>query len=141
MDTANMKNLPVQFRAEVCSKGNFDVADEIFAPDYVNHDPLDSWDPRGPEGVKRLFRLYREAFPDLEYSIEDQIVDGDKVVTRWKAWGTNSGAFGAIAPTGLWATTDGITIDRIADGKIAESWVTWNALGFFQQLGLGPSFT
>jgi steroid delta-isomerase-like uncharacterized protein len=139
MTAVEMKNLPRRFRDEVCSKGNMDVADEIFAADYVNHDPLDSWDPPGPEGVKRLFTLYREAFPDLEYSIEDQIVEGDKVVTRWRAWGTHTGNLGAVPPTGLRATTDGITIDRIAAGKIAESWVTWNALGFFRELGLAPS--
>jgi steroid delta-isomerase-like uncharacterized protein len=132
------RSLPLRFREEVCSRGNFDVADEIFAPDYVNHDPVDSWDPPGPEGVKRLFTAYRTALPDLEYSIEDVIVAGDRVVTRWKAWGTHTGDLMGISPTGRRAEADGITIDRVVEGRIVESWVTWNTLGFLQQLGLLP---
>jgi steroid delta-isomerase-like uncharacterized protein len=135
------RSLPLRFREEVCSRGNLEVADEIFAADYVNHDPVDSWDPPGPEGVKRLFAAYRTAFPDLEYAIEDVIVAGDRVVTRWKAWGTHTGDLMGIPPTSRRAECDGITIDRVADGRIVESWVTWNTLGFFQQLGLLPDLS
>jgi predicted ester cyclase len=78
------------------------------------------------------------AFPDLHFTIEDQIAEGDKVVNRVTARGTHLGDFRGIPPTGKQVTVAGITIDRIAGGKLVESWTSWDFLGILQQLGVVP---
>jgi steroid delta-isomerase-like uncharacterized protein len=78
------------------------------------------------------------AFPDLKLMVEDQIAEGDKVVTRWSATGTHQGELLGIPPTGKQTTATGITIDRIQGGKIVETWTHWDNLGLLQQLGVVP---
>jgi len=121
-------------------KGNLALANEIFAADHTNHDPSappGGW-PRGPEGGKAIATTYRGAFPDLQFTIEDQIAEGDRVVTRWTARGTNTGELMGMPPTGKKAIVTGINIDRVANGKIAESWGNFDVLGMLQQLGVIP---
>ena len=67
---------------ELFNRGNLDVADELFAPNFVDHDPASPEDIRGPEGMKQFIAMYRGAFPDIHIVIEDQVAEGDKVVTR-----------------------------------------------------------
>ena len=117
------------------AQGNLDVADEIFAPEYVGYPE----DVRGPEGAKETAKMYRNAFPDVQLSIEDQVAEGDKVVTRWIGSGTHHGEMMGIAPTGNQVRVDGMTISRIEDGKIVEEWDIYDALGMMQQLGAIPS--
>jgi steroid delta-isomerase-like uncharacterized protein len=117
------------------AQGNLDVADEIFAPEYVGYPE----DVRGPEGAKETAKMYRNAFPDVQLSIEDQVAEGDKVVTRWIGSGTHQGEMMGIAPTGNQVRVDGMTISRIEDGKIVEEWEIYDALGMMQQLGAIPS--
>src|SRR5215217_3593959 len=74
-------------------QGNLDVADELFAPYYVGHNPASPQDTRGPEGVKEFASMFRSAFPDVHFSVEDQVAEGDKVVTRWRGSGTHQGDF------------------------------------------------
>jgi steroid delta-isomerase-like uncharacterized protein len=124
---------------EMFNRGNLDAADEIFAPDHVNHDPGSPEEIRGPEGFKSYVGVYRTAFPDLRITIEDQVAEGDKVVTRWTASGTHQGDLMGIAPTGRRATVTGITIDRISGGKVEETWTNFDAMGMMQQLGVIPS--
>ena len=121
------------------ARGDLDVADEIYAPNYVGHNPLDPEDVRGPEGAKEQARMYRSAFPDVRLSIEEQVAEGDKVVTRWIGSGTHQGEMMGIAPTGNQIRVDGITISRIQDGKVVEDWELFNALGLMQQLGGVPT--
>src|SRR3712207_716323 len=121
------------------AQGDLDVADEIFAADYVNHNALSPDPTRGPEGAKEYARMYRNAFPDVQLSIEDQVAEGDKVVTRWIGSGTHQGEMMGIAPTGNRVRVTGITISRIEDGKIVEEWDNFDALGMMQQLGAIPS--
>ena len=90
------------------AQGNLDVADEIFAPEYVGYPE----DVRGPEGAKETAKMYRNAFPDVQLSIEDQVAEGDKVVTRWIGSGTHQGEMMGIAPTGNQVRVDGMTISR-----------------------------
>ncbi len=118
--------------------GRLDAVDELIAADAVSHDPAIPESVRGPEGVKQVIAGYRAAFPDLRIEIQDQIADGGSVATRWTARGTHQGDFMGLAPTGREATVTGITIDRIADGKIVESWSNWDTLGLLQQLGAIP---
>lgn len=121
---------------EVWEKGNLAVADEIFAADYVHHDPSTPDFGRGPEGEKKRATLYRTAFPDLRLTIDDMIAEGDTVVTRWTARGTHKGELRGIAPTGKPVTVTGISVARFSGGKAAEQWVNWDALGMFAQLGV-----
>ena len=140
MSTEENKTLLRRSVEEVFSaQGDLDVADEIYAPDYVGHNPLDPEDVRGPEGAKEQARMYRSAFPDVRLSIEEQVAEGDRVVTRWIGTGTHQGEMMGIAPTGNQIRVDGITISRIQDGKVVEDWELFNALGLMQQLGAVPT--
>jgi steroid delta-isomerase-like uncharacterized protein len=120
------------------AKGNVAVADEVFADRYAAHQPDGSEEERGPEDVKQFLRQYREAFPDLQITIEDQIAEGDKVVTRWSSRGTHRGEFRSITPTGNQVRLTGIGIFRFSDGKVVESWDNFDQLGMLRQLGAIP---
>ena len=124
---------------ELFNMGNLDAADEFIAQDHVHHDPTMPEEGHGPEDFKQFASMYRSAFPDVHIEIEDQIAEGDKVVSRWVARGTHEGDLMGITPTGNRVTTAGMTIDRIADGKIAETWDNYDAMGMMQQLGVIPS--
>ncbi len=118
--------------------GNFDLAQEIFAADYVNHDPSLPRSGSGPEAANQAVRLYREAFPDAQITVEDQVAEGDKVATRWSARGTHQGELLGVGPTGNQVQITGISISRIEDGRIAEDWINYDALGMMQQIGAIP---
>ena len=122
---------------EIWNKGNLAIANEHYAPNYVAH-MSGNPDMHGPEGHNQLVTMYRTAFPDLHFTVEDQIAEGDKVVNRVIARGTHQGELMGIPPTGKQITVTGITIDRIAGGKLEESWVSWNFLDMMQQLGVVP---
>jgi predicted ester cyclase len=83
--------------------------------------------------------MYRDAFPDVLMSVEDQVAEGDKVVTRWIASGTHQGDMMGIAPTGNRVTVAGTSVERIVDGKIEETWDNYDALGMMQQIGAIPT--
>jgi steroid delta-isomerase-like uncharacterized protein len=121
------------------NKGRFEVADELIHDDALGHDPALPEPTRGPEGFKESVRGYREAFPDLHVSIDEQVAEGDFVATRWTARGTHKGELFGIAPTGKESIVTGITIDRFKDGKIAESHTNWDTLGLLQQIGAIPA--
>ena len=87
-----------RFYEVLFNQGNSDAAEEIVTPDFVIHDPNILEEPRGPEGLKRFVTVYRNAFPDLDFTIEDQIAEGEKVGTRWVAYGTRQGELMGIAP-------------------------------------------
>jgi steroid delta-isomerase-like uncharacterized protein len=120
-------------------QGDLNVADELYAPNYAGHDPASPEDIRGPEGVKEFASMYRDAFPDVLMSVEDQVAEGDKVVTRWIASGTHQGDMMGIAPTGNRVTVAGTSVERIVDGKIEETWDNYDALGMMQQIGAIPA--
>jgi steroid delta-isomerase-like uncharacterized protein len=137
--SAENKALARRLLEEAFNAGRLDVTDELVANDFVGHDPALPEEMRGPAGLRELIAGYRSAFPDLRITIEDQIADGDLVVTRWSAKGTHQGELMGVTATGKQATVTGITIDRIADGRIAESWTNWDTLGLMQQLGAIPA--
>jgi steroid delta-isomerase-like uncharacterized protein len=120
---------------EVGNEGKLDLVDEIFDR-YVSHQPDGRTLERGPEDVKRFMGEFRQAFPDFHSTIEDQIAEGDKVVTRWTMHGTHQSEFRGIAPTGEQITVTGIGIFRFSDeGKVVESWDNFDQLGMLRQLG------
>lgn len=122
---------------ELWNQGKLDVADEIFATDYIFHEPV-AGEVRGPEGFKQFVSMYRIAFPDLQFRIEDQIAEGDKIVTRWTATGTHKGELMGISPTSVQVTVTGIGIAHTDGDKIVEFWDNYDALGMLQQLGVVP---
>ena len=93
------KALVCRWLEEVFSRGDLDAADGLFSPNYALHDPSFPLDVYGTEGVKHYVSAYRVAFPDLEVTVEDQLAEEDKVVTRWTARGTHLGKFLGLAPT------------------------------------------
>ena len=125
---------------EVWNKGNLAVLNELIANDHVNSGPgtLPGL-PTGPEGAKQFVMMYRNAFPDTHFTIDEQIAEGDKVVTRWTAHGTHKGELLGIPATGKSSTVTGISVDRIVNGKIAESWGIFDQFGMMQQLGVIPT--
>jgi steroid delta-isomerase-like uncharacterized protein len=122
---------------EVWSGGNFAVVEELISRDFVAH--LGSDVLHGAEGVKCHFGMLRQAFPDIHFTIEDQIAEGDRVATRWTARATHQGEFQGIPPTGRAGVVTGITIVRIANGKAVEGWTSKDDLGLLQQLGHLPA--
>ena len=111
---------------EVFTRVDLDKADELFASNYTLHDPSFPRDVHGPEGIKRYVNAYRAAFPDLGITVEDQLAEADKVVTRWTVRGTHSGEFLGLAPTGDVVTVSGYEFYRIVSGMIDESWVGYH---------------
>jgi len=132
------KALARRFREEIWKSGNLAIADEIYDHDAVIHvnDPLTPDFGKGPQAFKQIVTMYLTAFPDVNCTIEDLVVEGDKVVARWTGRGRHQGNLGNTAPTGKQVTVTGIDIHRIAGGKIKETWTNWDALGMLQQLGL-----
>ena len=119
---------------EVFVKGNIDLIDEVFAADFIMHDPVSPMEIKGPQGYKQLNNMYFIAFPDIEFVNDDIIAEGDIVVGRWTITGTHEGEFMGIPATGRRITTTGVSIFRFADSKIVETWASYDALGMMMQL-------
>lgn len=137
--SAENKALSKRFLEEAFNAGNVAIMDEILADGFVNYDAALPEPSVGIEAAKASVMVYRDAFPDLKITIEEQIAEGDKVVTRWSARGTHQGDLMGIPPTGKQGTVTGITIERITGGKIIESHTNWDTLGLLQQLGVVPA--
>jgi predicted ester cyclase len=136
MSIEENKALLRRFYEEI-DKGNIEAMDGLVAEDYINHDPPPFPGlAAGREGLKQAFKIFWEATPG-RHEIEDQIAEGDKVVTRLTAYGKHEGELpGGIKPTGHDLKMTAVVIHRIADGKIVEHWSDKDELGFMQQLGI-----
>ena len=119
-------------------EGDLDGFDEIVAPDVIDHDPYNPHGGEGLDGLKKFVAMYREAFPDINFTIEDQVAEGDMVATRWVGTGTMKGELMGLEPNGKQSTVPGISIDRIENGKIVERWAEVNELSALRQIGLLP---
>jgi steroid delta-isomerase-like uncharacterized protein len=122
------------------NQGKLDRIEDVYAPEFVAHDPHDPTPLVGIEGARRLVSLYRDAFPDATFTVEDLIAEDDKVVTRWTVRGTHrgearGGALRGITPTEQPVEFTAIRIYRLNDGKIVEHWSTPDWLSALQQLG------
>lgn len=122
---------------EIWNKHNVVAVDKAFAQDFVGHDPA-SAKPQTFGERKEFIAAYQRAFPDVRCTVDDQVAEGDKVASRWTAWGTHKGEFQGLPATNKVLTLTGTTIFRIAGGKIAESWESYDALGMLQQAGVVP---
>jgi steroid delta-isomerase-like uncharacterized protein len=123
---------------ELFSTGDEALADEILSPEVVFHGTVGDGELRGADAMKAFVAGYRRAFPDAHSTVEDQIAGGDKVVTRWRARGSHRGQLGPIAASGREFEMNGVTIERIEEGRIAEVWVARDELGLLRQLGVLP---
>lgn len=130
------KAIARRFLEEIWNRSNFAVVDELLARDYDGHS---STVIRGPEGAVAFIPRLRAAFPDYRFQIFDQIAEGDKVATRWKISGTHEGEFQGLPPSGKWVEMTGITIFRVANGKLVDGWTNEDVLGMLQQLGAVPA--
>jgi len=137
MSSEENKALVRQYFAEIDSRRDPAIIDEFLAPDFVSHNPSPGFGT-DREGQKQSFAHFLAATPDGSHVIDDMVAEGDKVVTRLTAHGTQSGELFGIPPTGKPMTMTGIVVHRIADGKIVEHWHEIDMLGGLQQLGVVP---
>jgi steroid delta-isomerase-like uncharacterized protein len=120
---------------EQLDKGNFDIIDELLPVDYVDHNPPLPDLPPGREGVRQSSLRLAAAFSDTVHTIEDQMAEGDKVMTRLTTRATFTGEIRGFQPTGKVVEVSGITVHRIVDGQLVEHWANMDMAGFMEQLG------
>jgi predicted ester cyclase len=131
------KALVRRFYEEI-DKGNIDILDELVAEDYLDHNPPPFPGlPPGREGLKQAFKMFAAATPG-HHQIEDQIAEGDKVVTRLTSFGKHEGDLPGAPRTGNDLKMTSITIHRIANGKLVEKWAEKDVMGFLTQIGVIP---
>jgi steroid delta-isomerase-like uncharacterized protein len=123
---------------ELFLRGDWAVLDELISEDYVGHDPALPEPVRGKDCLRELMESYRAGFGQLDVRIEDQVAEGDTVVTRWTATGRHDGELFGVPTTGKDLEVAGISIERMKDGQITEDWTIWHALGLMRQLGVVP---
>jgi steroid delta-isomerase-like uncharacterized protein len=136
MSTEDNKAL-VRRGFEAVNQKKLAVFDELLNPDVVLHNA--STTVQGLEGYKQFLSMLITAFPDLQFTIEDMIAEGDFVVVRYTTRSTHQGNFMGIPPTGKQVSGTGIFIDRIVNGKAVEQWINSDTLGLLQQLGVIPT--
>ena len=132
------KALAARMPLEVFVQGKLDVVDEVLAPGFTDHGAPPG-QPPGREGVKMFAAAVRQAFPDLDITIQRAAAEGDLVFLHITASGTMKGELGGMPPSGKHATWDAVHIDRIHDGQVVEHWVVQDQLGMLQQLGFVPT--
>jgi steroid delta-isomerase-like uncharacterized protein len=136
--SASNRAIVQRFIEEVINQQKLAVADEIVVQDFVELDPLPG-QVQGREGLKDVLAGFFSAFPDMHWVLEEQIGEGDKVVTRFAWTGTQQGMFMGIPATGKKVTVKGVVIDRVAGDKMVDSRMLMDSLGMLQQLGVIPS--
>ena len=136
MSTEQHKAVVRRYYREVLEAGNLHLLDEIALPDYGEHDPLPG-QSTGRDGLKQRVQLLPNAFRP-QFSVEDVIAEGDRVVVRWTSHGTHVGEFMGLPPTGRSYTIAGIDIHALKDGKLAAHWHVVDLLSQMQQLGVIP---
>ena len=133
-DPETNKALVQRMIDEVMNQQNLAVVDELFADDYLMHDPAWPMEVKGPEGFKQWAGMMLDPYFSDSHISADLIAEGDKVAVQWTWSGTHTGEFMGIPPTGRQITVAGISIHRFADGKFVESWVSYDTIGMMQQL-------
>jgi len=139
MSTAQNKSIVQRWVEGGWNQGNLALVDELFAADYMIHDPQAPDFPGGHAAFKQFVTNLRTGFPDIHVTIEDMMAEGDKVVWRWRITGTHTGELMGIPPTGRPVTMTGIVISRFVNDKWAEDYVNWDTLGMLQQIGAVPA--
>jgi steroid delta-isomerase-like uncharacterized protein len=127
-----IKTLVSRLVDEVWNRGRYAVVDELIDDAYLGQPS----EVRGTEGYKKFFMALRGAFPDLEFTIDEQVAEGDKVVVRWTARGTHDGDYFGIPRTGKAGVITGIEVLQFAEGKAITCWGEVDQLGLLEQLGV-----
>ncbi|TMD54110.1 MAG: ester cyclase [Chloroflexi bacterium] len=142
MSTEENKAVVRRWFDEVMTQGNISTVDLICMqchPGFTVINGIVDNPPPGMDGVKELVKLFRNAFPDMRFNIEEQIAEGNKVTTRMTIHGTHHGDFMGISASGKPVSFSAISIWEVADGKLLQERVNWDALGALQQLGAIPT--
>jgi steroid delta-isomerase-like uncharacterized protein len=134
MSTTPNKRIIERRVEEIWNQGNPATIDELIAPNLISNGQ-----PIGREGFRQFVNAVRAAFPDIHFTVEDTVVEGDKVVIRYTGRGTHQGAFAGIPATGKQVQFPGIDLFRIANGQMAEEWLMYDQLGLLQQIGAMPT--
>jgi steroid delta-isomerase-like uncharacterized protein len=135
--TQNNSAIVRRFIEETINQGQIDSAVKFAWEDVVEQVPFPGQGP-GLEGLKDVLRGMRAGFPDLYFSVEEQIAEGDKVVTRFEWTGTHRGEFLGVAATGRSVKVWGVVIDRLQSGRIKDTRIIMDTLGLMMQLGVFP---
>jgi steroid delta-isomerase-like uncharacterized protein len=135
--SAENEALVRRFFEEFCNGRRAELADELIAEDYVAHGPQ-APPAEGPDGVRKRVGLYQEAV-DGHWAVQELLSIDDRVVARWIGSGTHRGELMGVDATGKPISVDAISVFRISNGKIAEEWTVWDALGLLQQVGAVPA--
>ena len=138
MRTDTHREVIRRYFEEVWNNGDLAVLDTIIAPEYVNHSPSSPNPAPGPGGLKPIVAAMRAAFPDLHYTIDDQVYDGEKAAIRCTVTGTHAGDFFGIPPTSRSFRVSQLQIERFQNGQIVEHWRLTDELALLRQLGLAP---
>ena len=121
---------------EVWNEGNYEIIDELYAEDFVHHDPAYPGEIQGREAQKEFVRMYNTAFPgEPAITIDELVVEGDMVTLRWTGRGTHENEFMGVEPTHREVEVAGMSMARVRDGEIAEMWSNYDALGLLSQIG------
>ncbi len=139
MSTEENKAAERRFYDEVWNQHNLGTVDELVARDVVEHNLVVPGQGPGLDGFRQAVAMALAAFPDVQITLDDCIAEGDRVVARWTARGTQRGEFAGIPPTNKQMRVEGIDIYRYEGGKRVETWRQWDLLGMMRQLGAAPS--
>ena len=137
--SADNKAIVRRLYEEVWNKRKFEVIDEIISPSHALQASNIFGSSIGPEAYKRNALLFFAGYPDLHWTIEDTIAEKDKVVACWTISGTHKGDYLGVPATNKKISVDGMTVHHITNGKIMDSYVSWDIWGMMQQLGVVPA--
>lgn len=137
MSTVQGKSIIRHIFDEAFNQGNLSVVDQLVAPNGISHQL--SWGmPANRMGLKQLIAMFRTAFPDLLCTVEDEIIQGDKIAARWTIRGTHTGLFLGNSPTSKSISVKGLIYARIENNQVSENYILIDQMGILQQLGLVP---
>lgn len=137
MSPEENKSLARRYIEEVWGRGNYDLEQEILAPDFVNHNPIPGFPPNRT-GHHQELEMFQKACPDMRIKVDQLIAEGDKVVDYWTATGTQTGEMMGMPASNKSFTMTGMDITRWENGKVKEIWHVEDMLTFMQQLGFVP---
>jgi steroid delta-isomerase-like uncharacterized protein len=137
MNPQQNKLVIARFAGEVINNKNLDAINELVAEGFVARVPFPGQGP-GREGRKHAIGLFLSAFPDIQWTLDEQIAEGEVVVSRFTWTGTHRGKFLGIPPSGKRAKVWGVVMDVVTDGRLSESRIIMDTLGLLQQLGAIP---
>lgn len=138
MTSTTNKQIVEEFIAALFTDGDLTAIDRYLDPGFINHDPPLPGSSDGPDGMRKVAQIMRQAFPDWRSDVQHMIAEGDLVAEHFVAHGTHRGSVMGEAPTGRNVVLRGVNIFRITNAKIVERWGRLDDLGLMQQLGLAP---